>query len=114
MGGLGLRPSEALALTNDDIHGNILQIDKAVVYVKRKNQKLYLDTGDTKTEKSVRAFPLEDSFVKEIFRYKTARVLYLLHKQFHVAGNKFFHPAYLRGNKRTVTATRRAEGNVYE
>ena len=72
MGGLGLRPSEALALTNDDIHGNILQIDKAVVYVKRKNQKLYLDTGDTKTEKSVRAFPLEDSFIKEIFRYKTA------------------------------------------
>ena len=49
-----------------------------------------------------------------VFRYKTARVLYLLHKQFHVAGNKFFHPAYLRGDKRTVTATRRAEGNVYE
>ena len=72
MGGLGLRPSEALALTNDDIHGNILQIDKAVVYVKRNNQKRYLDTGDPKPEKSVRAFPLEDSFVKEIFWYKTA------------------------------------------
>lgn len=72
MGSLGLRPSEALALTNEDIHGNILQIDKAVVYVKRKNLKLYLATGETKTEKSVRAFPLEDSFIKEIFRYKTA------------------------------------------
>lgn len=102
MGGLGLRPSEALALTNEDIHGNILKIDKAVVYVQRKNQKLYLATGDTKTEKSVRAFPLEDSFIKEIFRYKTAHNIDSPYLCVTREGNQLFERVFARHLKKVL------------
>ena len=70
MGSLGLRPSEALALTNDDLTEDSLSIQKAGVTVKRKGQKETFVIGDTKTEKSKRTFPLDPEFIKKILSYK--------------------------------------------
>lgn len=70
MGSLGLRPSEALALTNDDLSDDSLSIQKAGVTVKRKGQKESFIIGDTKTEKSKRTFPLDTEFIKKILSYK--------------------------------------------
>lgn len=70
MGVLGLRPSEALALTEDDLIDHVLYVNKAAVTVKRKNKKQATYVGNTKTEKSNREFPLDIEFVERIHSYK--------------------------------------------
>lgn len=75
MGSLGLRPSEALALTEEDLTENILRINKAAVTVKRPGEPERLVVGKTKTEKSERVFPLDPAFVDKIRSYKNKHEL---------------------------------------
>lgn len=70
MGVLGLRPSEALALTDDDLKNSTLNVCKAAVTVKRKNKKQAIYVGKTKTEKSARGFSLNCDFIEKILSYK--------------------------------------------
>lgn len=70
LGCLGLRPSEALALKESDIVNNILYITKAVVSVQRKGEKHKEIEGETKTDKSKRAIPLNTDFIKLLNEYK--------------------------------------------
>lgn len=59
---LGLRRSEIVALTLDDLDGNILSIDKAKVL----NDKNEIVTKTTKTVSSTRKIYIPDELVKEI------------------------------------------------
>ena len=70
MGVLGLRPSEALALTDEDLQDCTLNVCKAAITVKRKNRKQAVYVGKTKTDKSARGFSLDSDFVEKILSYK--------------------------------------------
>ena len=60
---LGMRRSEICAVTLDDIHGNILTINKTLVY----DENNHLITRDnTKTEESTREIFIPDTLVAEI------------------------------------------------
>lgn len=60
---LGMRRSEIAAITIDDLHGNILAINKDRIY----DEENHLMTRDnTKTEESTREIYLPDELVKEI------------------------------------------------
>lgn len=63
LGVLGMRRSEVCAASPDDIHGNMLSIDKALVYDKDNKliTKLY-----TKTTEGKRSIFLPDSLISEI------------------------------------------------
>lgn len=62
LGVMGLRRSEICALTLDDINGNILTINKAVV---QDDNKEWVEKT-TKTEESTRQIYIPDALVKEI------------------------------------------------
>lgn len=70
MGTLGLRPSETLALTDNDIQENYLSVSKASVTVKRKGKKQEAYIGKTKTEKSTRGFMLDNGFTEKLYSYR--------------------------------------------
>lgn len=70
MGTLGLRPSEVLALREEDLQGDFLFVHTAATTVKRKNKKQTIYFGKTKTDKSTRSFTLDENIKEKILQYK--------------------------------------------
>lgn len=66
MGSLGLRPSEAIAITRNDIKNNVLYINKAIVSIKEKE----LCKNITKTTAGIRRIPISNKISDELLWYQ--------------------------------------------
>lgn len=97
---LGLRRSEICALTVDDIKGNVLSINKSVVYDENYN---LIEKDHNKTTESTREIYLPDSLVAEIkkkgviFEYKPNALTRALHKYQDALGLERFRLHDFRG-----------------
>ena len=97
---LGLRRSEICGLTIDDIHGNVLTINKSRVYDENYN---LITKDNNKTTESTREIYLPDALVEEIraagtiFDYKPQALTRALHKYQDQLGLERFRLHDFRG-----------------